>query len=120
MNNQEVNEYMDAVLTGKIKLEGLEAKVVSKLSEMSEEIGKLEKFVGQVSNQLEQAKIRLVNLNGRREGYAQLLVDEEVHRRQSVKEALSPIRAKVVPQERPLGDVLDTLPSLKSEAKIGR
>ena len=50
MTTQEVNEYMEAVLSGKLKLDGLEATVAKRIGEISAEISRTEQFVNLVFN----------------------------------------------------------------------
>lgn len=84
MNAQEANDYIQAALIGTIKLTGLESTILRNLTELNQETAKLAQNIQQATAHLEQAKVQLLTLNGRREGYAQILVDEEAVRRKKV------------------------------------
>jgi hypothetical protein len=107
----DMNEYLNSVLTGKVKMEGIEGTVVRRLQEDDEESRRLESIISQLTQQLDSARLRSLNLQGRREAYIQLLVDEELDRRKR-KSISDPtkvqLRGSVLSEEERsnLGDVL--------------
>ena len=110
MNVQEANEYIQTALIGTIRLDGLEATILRNLTELNQEALKLAQNIQQATAHLEQAKVQLLTLNGRREGYAQLLVDEESARRKATEASKHTMRAKFEKlsheEKKSLGDVL--------------
>lgn len=84
---QAMNEYLIQVLTGKVKVAGLEATVVLRMQEDEAESRQLDSVIAQLSQKLESAKLRMLNLQGRREAYIQLLADEEIARRKKAEPA---------------------------------
>jgi hypothetical protein len=80
-NTIEMNEYLNSIMTGKVKVEGIEGTVVRRLQEDGAEFQRLEGVISQLTQQLDSARLRSLNLQGRREAYIQLLVDEELERR---------------------------------------
>lgn len=80
-STEEMNEYLNGLMTGKVKVEGVEGTVVRRLQEDDAEFKRLDGVISQLSQQLETAKIRAINFQGKREAYIQLLVDEEMERR---------------------------------------
>jgi len=110
MNVQEANEYIQTALIGTIRLDGLEATILRNLTELNQEALKLAQNIQQATAHLEQAKVQLLTLNGRREGYAQLLVDEESARRKATEASKYAMQAKFEKlsheEKKSLGDVL--------------
>lgn len=80
-STEEINEYLNSLMTGKVKAEGIEGNVVRRLQEYDAEFKRLDGIISQLSQQLETAKTRAINFQGKREAYIQLLVDEEMERR---------------------------------------
>lgn len=107
MNEQEANQYLTNVLEGKAQVEGLEKKIASMLLSSNQSGILLEKDIQNLSAALEEARLRLTLLNGRREGYAQILLDAEKERRETAKPKVVP-KAHVLNQEerKSLGDIL--------------
>ena len=88
MNEKEVNEYMDKVLSGEKAVEGLEVQAVEQFKKLSNELT-------QASQKLQAVEADAVNLrefilrtNGARGAYANLLVSAEAARRATKKEGL--------------------------------
>jgi len=81
LTDQEANEYLDALLSGKCRPQEQDGLIVNRLTSSNTEILKLERITRQLSSDLEQARTAHLKELGRREGYAQILVDAEDKRR---------------------------------------
>lgn len=91
MDEREAREYLENVMRGKTAVQGLERSVVQRLQQTNLESLRMEKEISSLSTAQEQAKRRLYELNGLREGYAQILIEAEDGRR-DVK-ATTPMKA---------------------------
>lgn len=93
-STEEMNEYLNSVMTGKVKVDGVEGTVVRRLQEDDSEFRRLNEIISQLTQQLESARLRSLNLQGRREAYVQLLVDEEMERRKK-KNVVDPTKVQL-------------------------
>jgi len=109
-STEEMNEHLNALMTGEVKVEGVEGTVVRRLQEDEAEFKRLDGIISQLSQQLESAKTRAISLQGKREAYIQLLVDEESARRKATEASKHAMRAKFEKlsheEKKSLGDVL--------------
>jgi len=81
MSEAEINEYMNALLGGKIKAEGLEAVCVEQFKMLSNEIAQAHQSVQRLKAALEAGVKDIDRMNGRREAFVNLLVAAEEGRR---------------------------------------
>jgi len=81
MNQQEATQYLDAVMQGKIQLQGAEQGILQRLRQVNLESLQTEKEISSLSALLDKTRIHLHTLSGQREGYATVLVDAEVARK---------------------------------------
>ncbi len=82
MNNEQINEYMQALLSGKQKVEGLlETEALKQFRERTTEIAHGQQRVQQLADEIEKIRNGVQQLIGQRTAYSQMLVAAEVARR---------------------------------------
>jgi len=107
----EMNEYLSRVIEGKVLVEGVEQTVVNRWKQDDSESKQLEQAVSQLTQQLDGVRLRLLHLQGKKEAYIQLLVDEELARKKK-KNIADPTKIQIKgsilseDEKNTLGDVL--------------
>jgi len=82
MNNEEINEYMNALVKGKtLPAEGLEKEALAKFREISGEMIQSQNRVQELAAETEKVRALVMRYAGQREAYAQLLISAEMSRR---------------------------------------
>jgi len=82
MNNEEINEYMNALVKGKtLPAEGLEKEALAKFREISGEMIQSQNRVQELAAETEKVRALVMRYAGQREAYAQLLISAEMGRR---------------------------------------
>lgn len=99
MNNEEINEYMNALVKGKtLPAEGLEKEALAKFREISGEMIQSQNRVQELAAETEKVRALVMRYAGQREAYAQLLLSAEMGRRKSPRVApisLDDLRTKL-------------------------
>lgn len=95
MNEKEVNEYMEALLEGKAKVEGIELNVLQLFKNLSEDVEKAQSSLEKAQSEVERLRNLIVRINGNREAYAQILILAESDRRKAQMTGLDNLRKKM-------------------------
>lgn len=81
MNQDDVNEYMDQLLRGKIDVKGLELSTLGMFRKANARLNNTESEINRVSKRLEELRALASQLRGEASGYASLLSLAEDERR---------------------------------------
>lgn len=118
MTPKEVDEHIQALVSGKKKVSGLEDTVVKELKKASEAGNQLQKREAALSAELENVRAKLQSNGGQCAGYINLLVEAEAARRVSAEEP-APAPAPAVPAGLNIteGTAVPTGPELDAAAR---
>ncbi len=81
MDQKAVNEYLEQVLQGKLKLQGLEARTLVMFKAARARLGNIENEIGKLAKRMDELHAARHQLHGEASGYASMLAFAEDERR---------------------------------------
>lgn len=106
MTREEAEEYVRSLLVSdEPPVSGMEVEILESLRSESAELVKADQKLQQVARELDGLRDRVKNMNGRCDGYANLLVKAELKRREaSIRKAMDEAAAKTGKAGKPSGE----------------